>query len=749
MEIPGKYVNKVHAPLAAALGDTSGIRVAFVDRYSTEEHGGLESQVARHMALYPEDKNVAAYLQRIDDGAFEEVPTAGRGCLDDQLTPVWVSAVDVHHLARDSKPQVAMMRIGDALFVRVSMSAMRRDIRREDGSEDNVYTLLILSLLSACQDLEAIRWASDVTRAARDSVNWTLLLRAHRERQVHMGFAGQLYDPTDQGARVTLSLLGALGSEDDPTRRLRMLGGQIHKIADGQFGLGPQFLPYGWNLPTTERGTVRSGAKPVGDPKTCLPLQALYQGVASGTPPRDIVMQLARFEAEGLMARRAGNNEGFSFQTALEHRSPTACTKLIAKMIRTPKWNGIPSPDRPSEEQISDYLAGGDPTDIFDVSQRLALAIVELLRTGVWLRAQQSTIRQSRLSIGGYEAHYFDSDGPGFFLIPAKWSWPIDDQTGQTIERFGIPDETLRQAGARLLRSLRPGNSGRKGGRAHIRAERRAFQEFGEWENDGNVYCAWAAPGASKGLVNTVIYSQPIEDRQPWSYLKNGPARSAATFRQSHLVMAIVRNLTEDLPDYLDAASVPAKVALVVSQSDERLDRATGLEARARRALADADAEENDARRLRRLAALVLEQSGKAEALIHLKEADECTASAVKMRERASEFQSEARKLRADALTESHHGEDEVEADLSIVAYLAAALSRSVAQKRVPASIGELCDRMFHDWRLVPEMGSDGKPQVKYEVLLTPPVLDGVQEISIKLTGTVADVGWRSRQKTQ
>ena len=67
----GAYTErKVHIPLAAALdaAGTASVTVAHWDRYSTEDEGGLASQVARHTAIYTDDDTTA--YRKLPEAAF-------------------------------------------------------------------------------------------------------------------------------------------------------------------------------------------------------------------------------------------------------------------------------------------------------------------------------------------------------------------------------------------------------------------------------------------------------------------------------------------------------------------------------------------------------------------------------------------------------------------------------------------------------------------------------------------------------
>ncbi len=733
------YVNGVHSPLLNTLGDTGVIRTIFVDRYSTDEDGGLESQVARHMSLYPDDLDVVSYLELIDQGAFENVPKLSVGSVLQEGIPAWVSARDVHHEAKKTRPQISMVRFGDKLFVRVNMSAVKLDIRRADGSEDNAYTVLLVAFVKAFPNLKKVCWAHDINRVSRTGVNWSILLREHEEHGVRMSLGGKVYDLSEHGIQALLGLMGVISSEDDPVRRRRMLTGQINKWTSGVFALGPQFLPYGWDLPRRETGTVPSRAHPIPNLEAGKAMGQFFELFADGKPPREIIQRMAQLEADGQISRRAGNSVGMTFQNALESSSPLECAKLVNGMARRTNENGIPSPERPSETVLSEYLAGADPRLIFDIPQQLAIATMETFRTGIWLRALKNTIRQKNFrDLGNIPVSFGDDASKSYFIIPAPWPWPVDENTGELIERFGIPDDVLRRAAARVLRNLRPNNAGPRGGRTHVRAERRAFQNFNEWEIGDSTYIAWAAAGSRSGLVNTTIYRQSKTSPRPWSHIRNDRAHHpVATIRQSDLMSAVAQNLIVDIPESLLAKTQSLGSVQVRTTQSEREIQKDGLLARAERAAQEAKVYNLAAAGSRKIAAVTAEEEGLDQAETYMKEATEHSRKARDHEQKSIQLREQAEQ-QTDADSYSTNG-DPIETNLSIVAYMAAGLTKSLERKRVTATVGTLCDKLFSNWTFEPYVGPAGESLVRYSVALELPV-EGDSTVQVTLNGSVKNV---------
>ncbi len=194
----------MYRPLADALDVARDAEEAHYDRFSVQD-GGIESQVARHCALYAGDPDVAAY-RALPSSAFDS-PAAG--------VPYgirWLSLADIHHSLTDRRPVVAFVVIGRTVFFRVELSAVKRQIERPDGEDENAYTALVLAVTNHLRKLRVSRWVDDVTRAARENVNWGLIMRRHHERGIRMRLGGVLYNLANKGDRTSLKLLGAVCS---------------------------------------------------------------------------------------------------------------------------------------------------------------------------------------------------------------------------------------------------------------------------------------------------------------------------------------------------------------------------------------------------------------------------------------------------------------------------------------------------------------------------------------------------------
>ena len=174
---------KVFRPLADALDVARDAEEAHYDRFSVQDGSGIESQVDRHCKLYSGDPDVAAY-RALPSSAFDS-PAAGapHGIR-------WLSLADIHHSLTGNTPVVAFVVLGRTVFFRVELSAVERQIERPDGEDENAYTTLVLAVTNHLRKLRVSRWADDVTRAARENVNWGLIMRRHHERGIRMRLGG-------------------------------------------------------------------------------------------------------------------------------------------------------------------------------------------------------------------------------------------------------------------------------------------------------------------------------------------------------------------------------------------------------------------------------------------------------------------------------------------------------------------------------------------------------------------------------
>ena len=725
----------VHAPLAGILGDCRGVTSVRIDRYSTDDGEALDSQVLRHMALYTGDEDVEEYLRVCRAGGFAKPG----GSADSRIA--WISTADVHHLAPRSKVAwpIAVIRIGSKLFVRVNLSAVTRAIQRDDGSTENVYTWFLLALLSHIPDVADMRWGPDVTRMARDNVNWARLVERHGELGVLMWFAGQPHDPRDEGGRTVLDMLGVVSSKDDPKRRRRLQESKVTRYKRGEFCAAAEFLPYGWDLQQSHRGVVAKGSLPVADPAMGPVLNEIHQMHGDGSSHHAIAQRLAQLERHGRITRRSGLHKQLTFADAAGSGDDSKMAAVVIRIVRPIITKGLPAPTPPGEETLAAYLGGGDPVDLFTLPQRLVIARIEALRTGVWLRTLKNDIRERGLVLSGVPVTSLGPDDEwGHFVIDAPWPWPVDPNTGRVIERFGIADDVLRRSAARILRGLDPDRAGPRGGRSHVRAQRRVVSAFGNWTVGPYSYMAAAAQGARVDLVNTVIFRRDASITGSWSpQLKDRSHHAVATVRQKALAASLAAAIQQAVIDVIDPSRVVPVSAFHVStrRSEAAFAKLTALRTRAEEAESRADDAAARARGARQTVARLVDQAEPESALAYEQDAAEASDEERQCRE-------QFRALRAEMAAMANDHPSMYEADVSITAYLVAALKRASATGKIHAVAGEIVDKLLTNWELIPDdvPGPNGGRWVNYAVDVAVPLSDAVGRVSIRVRGRVPNV---------
>src|SRR4051794_16762591 len=732
---------KVYWPLADELDVARDAEEAHYDRFSVQD-GGIESQVARHCALYPGDPDVAAY-RALPSSAFDS-PTAGA-----PYGIHWLSLADIHHSLTDNTPVVAFVVIGKTVFFRVELSAVKRQIERPDGEDENAYTALVLAVTNHLRKLRVSRWVDDVTRAARENVNWSLIMRRHHERGIRMRLGGVLYNLAVKGDRTSLKLLGAVGSEDDPERRKKLLGSRLTAMLAGGAVLAEDQMPYGWNLDKDSRGRLRRvkglGLVPIAAITDAAALAAVYAMHAAGATYESICGELAELEQDGGIRRRAGQRYDLNFAAALGDRNRMYDAALTVFQGHWPA--GVPRPVAPTEDQVVAYEAGGDPTELFTLEQRLAIARPELLRTGVFLRAVVNDIRERGLQLAGLTPRYADGyDETGVFYVEARWPWPVDPETGSELTRFGIPDQTLRLAAGRLLRGLRASQR-RTGGQAHVsRGDRRVLKGFGTWPVPGDLEATLIARANNNGRANLVLLIRPEQDGRPrpgqkhrrgWTEQLGTPRKSVAgTLNLDVLCGDLAHRLTEAVVAQIDPAILaPVRAVLHVDLAERPQRMRSGLLARATAAEEAAEKAEKVARGARPTASLAAEDGDEEEARAYRRDAAANADRARKSRQEADELREQAA-----ALDEKpSDGERDVETNLSAVAYLVAGLRRAATDNGIgPSPLGELAEKQLRGWSAWAEEDDEGR-WIGYDVTLRVPVLpEGHVEVPVR--GRVRDV---------
>src|SRR5450759_4443989 len=240
---------KVYTRLAALLPDRPFTGCAW-DRWSVVgDSSGIATQVRTTTKLYPNDPDVAAYTA-IPEEAFDPA----RADLAARYGLVWIRLSDIHPLAESDEYVGCLWAGKHTLFFRITSSAVKRQIHRFDGPDENGYTVLMLAVFNHYDGMEWTRWASDISRAARDNVNYSLAHRTCEDRGLLMKFGTATYHPVRD--REALAILGIFGKKDDYDRRQKLTGTYLQKAKDGGAPRSERQMPHGFRharLPGTQR----------------------------------------------------------------------------------------------------------------------------------------------------------------------------------------------------------------------------------------------------------------------------------------------------------------------------------------------------------------------------------------------------------------------------------------------------------------------------------------------------------------
>jgi hypothetical protein len=633
-----------------------------------------------------------ALIRQIPEAAWDpHQPTLGA-----QHGITWIRMSDLHHTLTKDTPVAAVVVRGDTLFVSLMLSATAAHIVRYDGSKANAGTWLILSLLNFYPSAERIQWAEDPTRAARTGVNWEHVKEACHHGHTLMVFGGRPYDLSDKADRTALNLLSAMSSGDDLERRAHLTGKRVEKMRRGGAAVPEEGMPRGWVHQRDEHGRRRrvagKGLAPQGDPKMAPVLQTLYSRFATGATYQELAPLLTEYENQGLLIRRDPANPGNNYQNlttavrAHDAIKPFFCIK------------GTEPAHAPTEDVIAAYEAGEDPAEIFDWETRLYISRLELVRTGVYVRRLANDLPGIRdRGVDGHRPVMKDeTDQMGAFYVSSeRWPWPVDDD-GNELKSFGVNDRVLRSCAARLLRQLSSTRE-QRGGRRRQDGQRRLLQNFGSWATEvgepGGVYddvaTAWGvrARTQNSGKNTFSLMHRPATVTGAWGYLPDAASGSLA-----ELVTSLATSLAHQAQSLLDSDRIPS-----VATVSQAIDHSAALTLRTQRLEAEAENLNLENSGLRRLAARA-EMKGETARVANLQQ-DEA-----KNDERLNEIERELATLRHQLETADNDGQETVQGELNLLAYLVAVLERSAAVQGVGTErAGRLCDRTFTTWRF----GSD------------------------------------------
>ena len=358
---------KAGAPTAGLRLDAAGtatVTVAHWDRYSTEDEGGLASQVARHTAIYSRCRH--SCLPTTAEAAF--VPGSKEA---NKAGVVFISESDITPKLPGRKPVASMVVVGTTLFTRMSMSATKQSAERLDGAAENPMTLLVWQTVQHLgSHLNLSRWKDDPNQAAREPMAWVTLMAVHQQRGVKMGFGGRTIRPVCLEERFMLGVLGALGTEDDQLTRRKVTGGRFPKIAAGGAVMSEDQMPAGWRLSCDDRGRPvkgrHPGLVPLSMKAAVAPLAAVYAMYAEGKTHGRVRRSTCRGtnrpvpEPFAVGQASAATRGELTFASTLGDRTKSYDAVLSLMTKRTPT-RGLPRPRRPLMRPSTEYLAGADP----------------------------------------------------------------------------------------------------------------------------------------------------------------------------------------------------------------------------------------------------------------------------------------------------------------------------------------------------------------------------------------------------
>jgi|GEM_PF-2698015 len=717
-------------------------------RFSVVGHvGGIAAQRAAHFSIYGSDP-VVAQISAIPDCAWDPAtPEAGSA---HGIT--WLRLSDLHHNARGNELVAAVLLVEDHLFVSITLSTTRKQVRRDDGEDENGVTLLLLALINHYPSLRALRFADDITRAQRDPADWALLQAKCKTRQIAMVLGGRMYDMRDAGAEISLGALALVGTRDDPERRHKLTGKRLLKYQAGGAGIAETQLPHGWRFRRDQHGRPitddRRGRIPEAEPEMVDVVRALYDAHASGESYQKLAERMIAFEAMGKLRRRDHTDPDNTYARTADDtlaRYDAAKAFFVRSAFRPRTL--------PSERAIARYLAGEEPEDVFDPDTRLYLAKVELIRTGRYFRRLRNDIRGRGVIVDGFPVQYRDDlDEYGWFdVLSEPWAWPVDDR-GRELVRFGLPDQMCRQVAVRLLRELR-NREAPTGGRAHVSARPRALQQFENWSaapgTQGARYedeaTEWGVEARcnNTGKENFIVLFRRQSDgdgsrgRRGWSFVGTGerrPDHIAATGSLAELCASVSVHLELAARRLADASEVATLAT--VAPTEEGPGRNAVIRQRIEQRVAEAAEASRLAGGHRTMAALVAEDNPE--------EARRYAQAAAEAAQAVSALEAEIRDLHEDlAQAEATHDAVEDSANIALLPYVVVGLERAGrAGGRSEPRLASVCAQLLTGWRFFPV--DDGLEWACDCVL---PLATG-GEVKLPLLGRIRDVRTRSGRET-
>ncbi|MGY1827594.1 hypothetical protein [Blastococcus sp. SYSU DS0541] len=761
---------KVHVLLAALLPGGRFCRVHW-DRFSiTRDLDGVATQVRTTTKLYPNDPDVQAYTA-IPEEAFNPANQH----LAAKYGLIWIRLSDVHPFVAKDDVIGCCWPGTTTLFFRIMSSAVTRQVQRLDGPDENAYTVLMLAVFNHYDSLTETRWAADITRGARDRVNWALTHRASADRNLTMTFGTKSYHPV--GDRQALAILGAFGEEDDYERRQKLTGTTVQKAKDGGVPRSERQMPYGFRharVPGTNR-KVRDATRGY-LPEADWAFVPAMQAIVTAAVTRDVrgrytmpMREVTRLLAVADVPRRGQAVDGsyrdlFGDADITDPAAVTAAAVDGMTLYRVGRSFFVNNSYRP--RPAADRLAQPDLT----LEERLFLQKVILWRTGIFVQKRENDVRGREVAVKGETPIYRDPmDQFGYFLIETRWGFPIDPDTGEELVAWGIPDETWQLLTERLL-TERP-DAGPRGGRGRARGTRRVLEDFASWTTDSGIEdqpWEWTAgarvnnrrptahgdaatAGDSRGRQNVVIYRRSWAEgtaadgsRAGWGKQQSNPKLFVqATINLAELAGDTAARFVEAVESRVLGRCDLAPVVLPAQRAV-----AEPLEARLgalQRDLAAASKEVADLSRkaegLRETAFEFKQEGNREKFRTYDRQADERDAEARAADERRMHLEARLAQLRAEVATPAP-AEDAV-ADLSPAAYVAETLRRAALNNgSVPDRAAEYCEERLTGWRFTP-----AGARVGWSCTARLPLMGG-GFVELNLAGSITNIRHKSGRNT-
>lgn len=670
---------KVFRRLAAKLdaAQAPGVLLCHVDRYSTGEEGGIDSQVGRSTRLHSVDSDVQQYLaipeDAFDRSRFEAGAPHG---------VVHLTLSDIHPSVRGDDYVGALVRRGGTLFLRLSTSSTQRQIRRPDGPDENAYTALLIALMNhTVGSLTEVRWSDDTRRAGRETPSWAAVTSRAAQLGVHLTFGTKTYDPRTD--RLLLSLLGGLNETDDETRVRSVVGGRLEKLVSGACPISERQLPHG--LRHVRRGDGR------------VLIEKNRRFVEADLEIHPHIVEALRMHADGRSYIDIGT------EVLARHRVPrrgqtTAPGATYADLLDN--RNGLAC----ATQGFFTVAGHGSVTE-----ERFYLGKLAVWETGTYPYRLRNQLRQRGAAIAGVVPTYEGPDDvTGFFDLELDWGVPL---TGfrDDAERA----EVIGKCRERLLAERRAPR--KVEGRAAVAGDTRVLGgPFDRWAADDPRDERWQGDTTEYGVstrvhnsgTNTYVLvhypssSGRDDNGRPVGLLRftSRPGRHVAGTWSSAAWCASVAASIEALVEngLLDPAAVAAASLPdgATARSEDQARRAV-LEQQLRTAQARAQEHRADAEGLELMA-------GRKERVGDCDAADRYDQRARQANDQAAAQASVAARIRdqLDRLSHQPRLEDRL-VNLTVLAYLQAGLQRAArANGRGSHRLRQLTEEHLTDWKL-------------------------------------------------